>query len=705
MSDKPKFNILFLGRGHGVGPLLLARSLKQRGHYVSLIKPENAVRAKNKSWDFILVSTILDRESILTLEKAINITKAKNPKAVIILGGHGLSRNPEAFLRYFRAQYGLIGEADNTIGELFEVFETYGTNPNWSKIKHIVGICRRANNNRIYSNKIFPIVSAEQVKQLPVLPVFDSNGFVCHIYPQRGCPNNCAFCSKMPIKVRSMDIDKILNLMEHIKDKHPNIDQISFNGELFLLPHNTRCFIEGIKKRGLAGRFILTSDFTVASLCLPSGEVNKKLIDELIKCGFEIFGLGVESFCDSTLAEFNKPQKSEQIIKLIFYLIDKDVGGYFYTIFTSIRMRLAQTIVNNYIGLLLVCDNLICHWSRISTTLSFNSLSPMFNQYKDKPRRFAYVKREKNSEYIKYKRLPSNTNIERFAKDNLLKLAELMAVPYDEGAIGLDNSIDALYVMEERVEYIETLLAQGIEFIGELNLRMELDKLKEELPHCRLLVRQMPNLVWGHAIECIESSKLYFLNEVADHPDFLKQFEQEQPELFEQTKEKVAKELFGDSWQLELEKETNKKKLKNRIIEEIVQIAGEKDSKILPQNIVREQVKAKYEKLLEGDAKIYNVLTPTGIIQIELDLMQSLVVSAFRQITADQAAELALQSNDPTIWIGRIAVNTILSFCQERLSIMAKVNPRYDSRPVLAEYFKSTKYLKKLARKLPEINT
>lgn len=461
------FRILFVAT-LGVGGQILSAKLRRRGHIVRLVSVETAARMRTGGYDFILASTYIDD---LRLATTLDRARALSPNAKIILGGPGLSSQPHAFLRHYKADFGLIGEADNTIGELFDRFERFGTQPPWHEIKSIDGACYRAANNRVYVNGQLPHVSADEIDWEHSYFIV---GETAHVLVQRGCPNHCTFCQKwFGDCVRSAPLKTIIAILEEIAIR--GISSVSFAAELFLPRRETILLCRAIRLRGLHRKLWFGSDFTVGSLLTPKGEVNTSLLRTLKRTGFYFIGLGLESVVEERLNYFNKPHKPKQAFKLIAILKKMGFEGHFYMVgrLPKRNDRVVHEIVDVCVGLSISGRN--PRWDFVYHSLIMAPGSAIYERSKGDPSLFAEIQTGR--------KLHPQTNMSKWHQKSgtycvacIDPILRLTGEPHHM-LWGLEKRYDRLPHGGER------------------------DRLARELPLVRKAVSRLPKLAAQHALE------------------------------------------------------------------------------------------------------------------------------------------------------------------------------------------------------------
>lgn len=733
-TETRKFKILFIA-GAGVGGQLLARILRRRGHKVSVLKPKAVIKKKPSGFDFVLITTYSNLRTLRDAILARNTVIERCPGATTVLGGPGFSEQPEGYLRQFEAQYGLVGEADRTIEELFEVFEKFGENPKWGKIKHIHGAVYRATNNHTYLNPTRPSLEADEVEWNLLPSCLTAHGTDIHFNFQRGCPNQCSFCCKwFGDKVRSAPIGVIFETLERVaaSRRKKSINQFSFDGELFLPRTKALELCQMIQKSPGEYPFNLRSDFTVRSLMTSDGNPDKELIDALIGAGFNYMGLGVESFRDNILQELGKPQTLAETMKLICYLKEKGLQGHFYIIERTVEARPYDVLMDSYIRST-VWGNGYLSWQPAIGRLEINPGTAMFERYKHDPTRF----RDKQTGRV----LHPSTNLDQLARRRILVCE---AVPYDPLVDMKLDLIELLWGMESRLEHLQQT-AQD---------RDEQEKLGRELQSARKVISRMPKHFACKVEDITFKIKQNLVQGILIRRGFLKRWRDEMGERARLIEHRVGKELYGPNWQEEVRSRAKRRMLdaelknylwkavlvdsqgvaeyleqkigkelygacwikvtrhdpeKRKVLDERVQ--GElwvktlvKCQKVLPASEIRRALRKAFDDVLHypNIIEVYAAI-PALMHTSELKTYRENVISSFKQMGRAKFIELAMSKKDPLGFFAFVLVMSQLDSCKF-VQNLHRIDPRRDSRPFLPTAIgdaRSFRKLRKAALTLP----
>jgi anaerobic magnesium-protoporphyrin IX monomethyl ester cyclase len=146
--------------------------------------------------DLVVVHTTTPtfNNDTLILEK-IKESAICNPQSKIGFTGTHVSVLPKKSLQESVADFALVGEAENTLLEISDKFDS-----NWDNIP---GLAYRTQNNEIKLNSPRPLITDLDTLPFPTrqllpnrkyqMPFFTGEPFVT-IIPSRGCPYQCTFC-------------------------------------------------------------------------------------------------------------------------------------------------------------------------------------------------------------------------------------------------------------------------------------------------------------------------------------------------------------------------------------------------------------------------------------------------------------------------------------------------------------------------------
>jgi radical SAM superfamily enzyme YgiQ (UPF0313 family) len=247
-------------------------------------------------------------------QETIAIVKKTLEKAIIIVGGPHVTVFPEITLNENNdIDIAVFGEAEQTIVELINHFKGKGT------LKGIKGIAYKAE-DKVYINEARPLKNDIDNLPLPardLLPMKSYKPAPTYfkklpsylILASRGCPFNCAYCSKVSGKIyRKHSIKRIITEMKLLIDEYGAKD-IIFRDDTFTVDREhviklcNEIIKEGINKK------IEWSCMTRVNL------VDKELLELMKKAGCWSIHYGVESGNQRLLDLIDKGITLEQVKK------------------------------------------------------------------------------------------------------------------------------------------------------------------------------------------------------------------------------------------------------------------------------------------------------------------------------------------------------------------------------------------------------
>ncbi|NQS90687.1 radical SAM protein [Patescibacteria group bacterium] len=294
-----------------LGIAYLGAVLEQKGHLVKFFDffdiPFNVIERKfirkvKKLKPDIVGFSLLTMNRISSFRLVKNI-KAINPNIKIILGGIHCSTLYEQILLNFPVDAICVGEGESIINELVENID----DP--KKLKKVKGIAFLDNKEVIVTHP------AEPIKDLDSLPFPKHESFltdksdVAYIMSSRGCVSKCIFCSTQVYwrTWRSRNPKKVVDEIEYIKRKFPNIKHIWFYDDNFTLDNQR--VIEICKE-------LMRRKVKVTWSC--GGRVHPisyEMLKYMKKAGCKLITFGIESGSPRILKGMKKFITREQIIR------------------------------------------------------------------------------------------------------------------------------------------------------------------------------------------------------------------------------------------------------------------------------------------------------------------------------------------------------------------------------------------------------
>lgn len=300
-----------------LGILYLAAALERRGDTVGVIDAAaeglgvagTVRRIDAFRPDLVgITATTVGFEGAKRLASAL---KKALPQVPIVLGGPHCSLLPREALEEPAFDFGVVGEGDETIGELCDVVE--GTRPRDSVLGLVWrdGETLRFNLPRpnVQDMDALPFPARHLVSPDLYTPVpIDQHGLPKYtVISSRGCPHSCAFCQKANSGYRSFSTRYIVDELEHLVEQFGAKD-IAFVDSLFAHSHKRVEDIcdEILARPSLRGKLSWTCSSRVEC-------VDKPLLLKMKQAGCWRTRFGIESGNDDVLTFIRKGINKEQI--------------------------------------------------------------------------------------------------------------------------------------------------------------------------------------------------------------------------------------------------------------------------------------------------------------------------------------------------------------------------------------------------------
>ncbi len=265
-------------------------------------------------------STTIDFQHTL---EWINYLKRKTNLTVII-GGIHLSVYPKETLTHRAIDYGVIGEAEETLPQLLEYLV------NKKELNNVKGICYRENNHIVVTEKRpstqdldnCPFPARHLIPNEKYYSLISKKKNFTAMLTSRGCPYHCIFCDNQTILYRCRSPKNVVDEMEQCYNLF-KIKEIDIFDALFSVdPNRVIEICREIKRRKLE---ISWSFRTRVDL------VTANMLDELKEAGCIRIYYGIESGDSTILKNINKKINIDTVKKVISLTKEKgiDTFGYF----------------------------------------------------------------------------------------------------------------------------------------------------------------------------------------------------------------------------------------------------------------------------------------------------------------------------------------------------------------------------------------
>ena len=218
------------------------------------------------------------------------------------------------------------GEGEETIRELVEVIEKYGSSE--EVLKKVRGIAFKNKEGKVITTQLRNYIldldkvpsPARHLLPMDKYTLFNKSIRVAHVMASRGCPYGCIFCSTSYFwgrRIRFRSALNVVNEVEEIVDKYKAKYIVFTDDELVSNRRFTHEFIREIRERGLD--IVFTAGARV-------DHVNKDYLKFLYDNGCVALYFGVESASQETLNKVGKGITIDQVRRVFRWV--KELRGF-----------------------------------------------------------------------------------------------------------------------------------------------------------------------------------------------------------------------------------------------------------------------------------------------------------------------------------------------------------------------------------------
>lgn len=225
--------------------------------------------------------------------RAIAFSKVAQKYGIpVICGGVHISMVPSSLTESM--DVGVMGEGEETICDLFELFERKGRFERHD-LRDIRGIIYWNDGDRIAATEKRALVEPLDRLAFPARDVLKIERYT-YMFTARGCPYRCTFCSSCRFwdKVRLFSAEYVADEIEDLVTRY-NVESIGFYDDIFPIDaqrvENIRDILD---KKNILGRVSFTCS-------IRANMVHNDIIHLLKDLGTKFIGMGLESGCDETL--------------------------------------------------------------------------------------------------------------------------------------------------------------------------------------------------------------------------------------------------------------------------------------------------------------------------------------------------------------------------------------------------------------------
>jgi len=312
-------NIKAVADNYGLFPPLslayVAGILQHAGHKVKLIDA-NALRLsklevlkKVRNFNPDLLAFTVTTYLFYPVLKWIRYLK-ENIDVRVLIGGVHMGLYPKETLSHKEIDYGIIGEAEETLPELINALETKNS------LKNVRGICYRED------NKVVVTLPRDLVKNLDTIPFplrdqLPNNRYCSFVSKRknfatmitaRGCPFKCIYCEQGNNSYRMRSAENVVDEMEDCYNNYKIREIDFFDPEFTINKKHVISICKEIRRRGI----------NIAWSCRSRVDtVDNEILMEMSKAGCYRIYYGIESGVPSILKTLKKGTNLEIIRKSI----------------------------------------------------------------------------------------------------------------------------------------------------------------------------------------------------------------------------------------------------------------------------------------------------------------------------------------------------------------------------------------------------
>jgi radical SAM superfamily enzyme YgiQ (UPF0313 family) len=275
------------------------------------------------AFDFVCVSVrniddnnIYEKNSFIAWYRQVIGEIKANSTAKIVIGGPGFSIFPELIFDTLRPDFGIKGEGEESLRQLFFKIE------NGDDLKEIEGLVyRNADNEIIVNHRSSFLNSIELSFDNKLIDYYWSRSGMLNIQTKRGCPYNCIYCSYPVIegsKIRTLNADLIVDTL---KDLYFNfgITYVFFTDSVFNISDDYNIL--------LAKKIIESGVKVNWGAYFSPHNITREALTIFKKAGLTHIEFGTESFSDQQLRNYRKHFTFNEVLEIS--KISSDLGIFF----------------------------------------------------------------------------------------------------------------------------------------------------------------------------------------------------------------------------------------------------------------------------------------------------------------------------------------------------------------------------------------
>lgn len=245
---------------------------------------------------------------VLSASEMAGIAKETIPGIITVIGGYGVSCDPEFVMGLKYLDYGVIGEGEVTLAELCASIR------DGKKCEDVLGLVLE-DNGRVITNGPRPPIKDLDSTPRPNFDYFQAQNYgkSLPIFTTRGCPYNCLYCVVNKIGVRgsrAKSADRVVEEMEYYLNRY-NISVFSIVDDNFSVDkRRAHAICDEILRRGLDIQFLLGQG-------IRADNIDRELFVKMKQAGCPIVAMGVETTNPKTMKALRRGIKLERIAQSI----------------------------------------------------------------------------------------------------------------------------------------------------------------------------------------------------------------------------------------------------------------------------------------------------------------------------------------------------------------------------------------------------
>jgi anaerobic magnesium-protoporphyrin IX monomethyl ester cyclase len=321
----------------------LAAYLRKRGHHaetfdVNLFKSIGTGQGRDRltleekfqerAWDVIGFSVY---EATMANDIANMIAAEKRaPGALIIAGGHAAQFAYQTVLDKSPARIVVLGEGEKPLLAIVE----------GRPLEEIPGIVVKSTNVALTGEEFAEVTTGIDYEEVPyeiywdyylnlyresnaeITPLLSKQIHTVRIYTRNYCPMNCTFCSSTNwltfsngaagVKMADFMGQPLIDLLKRILKAHPRTETVYFTDDEFCILRDK--LIEFL-------HLAIAEKLPLTYICFTRiDDLDEEVIDLMAKAGFRGINVGVESFQQEILDEYNKHIPVKRIHEILTLL-------------------------------------------------------------------------------------------------------------------------------------------------------------------------------------------------------------------------------------------------------------------------------------------------------------------------------------------------------------------------------------------------